>query len=126
MHGVLDTSVHKLLEVASASKIAPKQYYSLRVLWKVKRTALPNANIFGFPKDDPVYRTASDYLTKSQSWQDYLANVSSGPLPSSAKRIRDIGAFSNVLYYQLHVEPTEHLGSEHLTMDLVPNKFSPP
>ena len=125
IHGVLGTSVHKLLDVASASKIGPKQYYSLRVLWKVNRTGLPNANILGFSKDDPIYRTASDYLKKSQSWQDYLANVPSGPLPFSANKLRDIGAFSNVLYYQRHVEPIEHLGSADLAMDLVPSKFSP-
>ena len=103
--GVLKTSVHKLLEVASASKIALKQYYSLRVLWKVNQKNLPNAEFLDFSKDDPIYRTASDYLKQSQSWQNYLANVSSGPLPFSADRIRDIGAFSNVLYYKLHVEP---------------------
>ena len=123
--GVLNRSVHELLEVASASKIGFKQYYSLRVLWKVTMKDLPNANILGFSKADPIYRTASDYLKKSQSWQDYLANVSSGPLPFSADRVRDIGAFSNVLYYQLHVEPVQSLNSADQAMGLVPSKFSP-
>ena len=122
---MLKTRVHELLEVASASKIGLKQYYSLRVLWKVNRTSLPNANILGFSKDDPIYRTASDYLKKSQSWQDYLANVSTGPLHFSADRVQDIGAFSNVLYYQLHVESVQPLGSADQAMDLVPSKFSP-
>ena len=123
--GVVRTSVHKLLEVASASKIGLKQYYSLRVLWKVNKKDLPNASILGFSKDDPIYRTASEYLRKSRSWQDYLANVSSGSRPFSANRVRDIGAFSNVLYYQLHVEPIQSLDSADHAMDLVPNKFSP-
>ena len=122
---MLKESVHKLLEVASASKIGLRQYLSLRVLWKVKRNALPNANILGFSKDNPIYRTASDYLKKSQSWQNYLANVSSGPLQFSANQVRDIGAFSNVLYYQLHVESNKPLEPVDHAMDLVPSKFSP-
>ena len=125
IYGVLGSSVHKLLEVASASKIGPEQYYSLRVLWKVNRTSLPNASVLGFSRDDPIYRKASDYLKESQSWQDYLANVPPGPLSFSANSVRDIGAFSNVLYYQRHVEPMIHLGSEEMAMDSVPSKFSP-
>lgn len=124
IHGVLDTSVHELLEVASASKIGPKQYCSLRVLWRVKK-GLPNANILGFSKDDPIYRTANNYLKNSQSWQGYLANVSPGPLHFSAGRLRDIGAFSNVLFYQRDVEPLKPLDSEVLAMNSVPSKFSP-
>ena len=86
---------------------------------------MPNANILGFSKDDSIYRTASDYLKKSRSWQDYLANVSSGPLAFSANQVRDIGAFSNVLYYQLHVEPNKPFEPADRAMDLVPSKFSP-
>ena len=125
IHGVLDTSVHELLGVSSASKIGPKQCYSLRVLWKANRTDLPNANILGFSKNDPIYRTASDYLKESQSWQEYLANVPSGPRSLSGNKFQDIGAFSNVLYYQRDVEPLETLGSADLAMDSVPSKFSP-
>ena len=77
--------------------IGLKHYHSLRVLWKVNEKVLPDAKVLGSWKDDPIYRTASDYLNKSQSWQDYLANVSSGPVSISANRVRDLGAFSNVL-----------------------------
>ena len=46
-HKVLDTSIHELLNVASASSIGPEQYYSLRVLWKVKTFRLPDATVLG-------------------------------------------------------------------------------
>lgn len=123
---VIATSIHDLLDVASASKIGLGQYLSLRVLWEIKED-LPDATVFGFSKEDDTYVKAGAFLKSNPSWQSYLADLQPGPGTSSANKIRDIGAFSNVRYYQLHVDP-DSIGiirTADEAMDLVPSKFSP-
>lgn len=125
-HGVSDTSIHDLLDFDSASKIGPRQYYSLRVLWVVA-PKLPDASFLDLSQDDPNYRKASDFLSnKSQSWKDYLKDIKDKPGLSSANKAQDIGAFSNVRYYQLHVDPSTTASSSTPDKDMesVPSKFS--
>lgn len=124
-HKVLDTSIHELLNVASASSIG-EQYYSLRVSWKVKTFRLLDATVLGFSKNDTTYRQASNFLeTESPPWQAYLADLLPGSYPSTADKVQDIGAFSSVRYYQLHVEPIPYIGSAEKAMSSVPSKLTP-
>ena len=121
--GVLDTSIHDLLEVASASGISLKQYYSLRVLWVVKDT-LPDASFLGFSKEDVNYRDASDFLNKRLSWQQYISHIKDNPEFSSINKVEDIGTFSNVRSSQLQVY-NEYRSTSKGTMNSFQSKFSP-
>lgn len=90
---------------------------------------MPDATVLGFSKEDATYRQASDYLkNESPSWQSYLADLLPGPNSSSPNKVRDIGAFSTVRYYQLHIDPLSipYMDSEEKAMDSVSSKFSPP
>ena len=126
--GVLDQSVHELLKVDSASKIGLEQYYSLRVLWVIRPHTLPDATILGFSRDDDDYLEARSFLKQGfTSWQTYLGEIQANPGYSSMKKRQDIGAFSNVRYYQQHVEPSwdEYEISTEANIESVPSKFSP-
>ena len=125
-HVTMNTSIHDLLDVASASSIGLRQYYSLRVLWKANRE-LPDATFLGISREDDAYVKAREHLNlENKPWQMYLNDIRS-TFGDPVKTIRDIGAFSFVRYYQLSVIPlvNAYKGSSEEVMKLVKPKFSP-
>lgn len=125
-HHVLDTSVHDLLKVESASSIGLAQYYSLRVLWKVQSDELPDATFLGLTHTGNSYLDARCFLkTESPSWQRYLEGIRSSSGVPSVDDICDIGAFSNVRYCQLLVELSSTAYATEKTVESDPSKSSP-
>ncbi|MCJ1467786.1 hypothetical protein MMC07_006411 [Pseudocyphellaria aurata] len=96
-HGVLYRNIHDLEVLDSASRIKNPQFFALRVLWQVQKL-FPLASELC---DRETFDDAKEFLREWRSWNAYLEDIKGRAGSSSLRTVKDIGAFSSALYYQM-------------------------